>query len=396
MALIEELLPASFKGASFLIASASTVGGRKDSKHEFPNSNRQTIEDLGLSPRVYSIVGWITGPNYIAKRDILLRALETSDVGVLSHPFYGELQRMKSRSFTISETLGDLGRAELSMVFEVSDDLGVPIETENTLSLINTSNDSVLSAANSEIADTWKVDTKFSGNFGSAQSKLGSLTSAFTSNTSVVVQLTDKINAFNADVSDFGNDINSLISQPQALADSITNLVQGVNGLFSTSSQQLAAWKGFFGFGDDDAVTVNQTAGLFQRNKNNNAINQTIQTQALSGSYLAASEETFNNVDELDALSQRLELQFQKVMDAGLIGQDLLDSITDIRENTNTFFNQRRVNLNRIITVNTAQLPARAIAYQYYGESDLGEDIASLNNDANVSFLEGQIQVLTE
>lgn len=396
MTLFEELLPASYKGATFLIASASTDGGRKDQRHEFPNSDRQTIEDLGLLPRSYSIIGLITGPNYIFKRDTLLAALEDGETGVLSHPFYGELQQMKARSFSISESIADLGRAEISMTFEVSNDLGVPIQTENTLSLINFSNDSVISAANIEIVDNWEVDTKFSGNFAAAQSKLAALNAAFSNNSGVIVKAAEKINSFNAQINDFGNEINNLILQPQELADSIINLGQGMNGLYSTAEQQFTAWKEFFDFGDKDTTTMNKTAGLIQRDKNNNTINQSMQSQALSYAYLAASQIDYNTINDLDDIAERLEEQYQKVIINNSIGQTLRDAVTNMRENTNSFFNQQRVNLNRIININTAELPARVISYQYYADSSIGEEIANLNNNANVSFLEGQIQVVTQ
>lgn len=396
MALIDDLLRAAFNDAEFLISSSSTAGGRKDQRHEFPNSDKQTIEDLGLQPRTYNVVGWITEPNYVSKRDALLEALESGEPGVLSHPFYGELGNMKARSFTISETMGELGRAEISMVFEISNSLGTPVETENTLSLINDSNDELQSAASNEIADNWEVDAGFSGNFAAAQDKLGSLSDSYGTVSSVVTQATDKINAFNAQVSNFSENINSLISAPRALADSITNISTGMNALYATAESQFIAWRGFFGFGDDDIQSVNQTAGLTQRDKNNTAINQSMQSQALGYGYLAAAQIDYDTVDDLDQIVEQLETQYQKIVTDNSVGQALRDSITDMRENTNAFFDQRRITLNRVITVNTAELPARVIAYQYYADSSLGEEIASLNNDANVSFLEGSIQVITQ
>lgn len=396
MALLDELLPAAFNDAEFLISSSSTAGGRKDQRHEFPNSDKQTIEDLGLRPRIYSVVGWITEPDYISKRDALLTALESGDPGVLSHPFYGELPNMKARTFTISESMGEFGRAELSMVFEVSDSIGTPVETENTLSQINESNDDLQDAASDEIDDEWEVDEGFSGNFEAAQDKLGALSAAYDSVSSVVTQVTDEINAFNAQVSNFSAKINSLIQTPRALADSIKGISTGMNALYATAESQFIAWKGFFGFGDDDIVSVNDTAGLRQRKQNNTVINQAMQSQALGYGYLAAAQIDYSTVNDLDAISEQLEQQFQKIVTENSISTTLRDAITKMREDTNAYLDQRRVNLNRIIVIDTAELPARVIAYQYYGASELGEEIAKLNNDANVSFLEGPIQVITQ
>ncbi len=74
-----------------LVNSTSTSGGRKDVKHEFPNSTFQTIEDLGARQRIYQIAAIINEPNYINKRDSLLRVLEEGGLGTLIHPFYGRI-----------------------------------------------------------------------------------------------------------------------------------------------------------------------------------------------------------------------------------------------------------------------------------------------------------------
>ena len=68
MALLDQLSPASYKGAPFLVNRVSTSGGRKTVQHDFPNSNIQVIEDLGLSPREYRISAIIAEPNYIQKK----------------------------------------------------------------------------------------------------------------------------------------------------------------------------------------------------------------------------------------------------------------------------------------------------------------------------------------
>lgn len=395
MSLLEELLPASYKGASFLISSSSTNGGRKDQVHEFPNSDRQAIEDFGLLPRSYSIVGWITGDDYIAKRNTLLNALEDGEVGVLSHPFYGEIENIRARSFTISEGMNELGRAEISMQFDISNDIGLPLETENTLALINKSNDTAQDAANEEIANNWEVNTGFSGNFTAAQDKLGELNETYGSASGVVAQSTDEINEFNSQISNFGNNINSLISSPNDLAESIQETSAGMNALYTTAESQFIAWKGFFNFGENETIIVNGTAGITQRNKNDDAINNSMRSQALCYGYLAAAQIKYNTVNELDDIAGQLEEQYDKVI-ALEIDQVLIEAVMNMRENVNSFFNQSRINLSRIITINTAELPARVISFQYYNDSSIGGEIADLNNDANVSFMEGEIQVVTQ
>jgi len=70
--MIDEIHTGSYKGAEFRIKSSSVAGGRKDIKHEFPNSNTQNIEDLGFKPKAYTINAFISEPNYTQKKDRLL------------------------------------------------------------------------------------------------------------------------------------------------------------------------------------------------------------------------------------------------------------------------------------------------------------------------------------
>lgn len=70
--------------------------------------------------------------------------------------------------------------------------------------------------------------------------------------------------------------------------------------------------------------------------------------------------------------------------------------IEDQRKVTQQFFDKQKLDAQQIITVNTQTLPARVIAYQYYGESDLGAQIGILNDEINVSFLSGNIEIFTE
>lgn len=395
MPLLDELLPASYKRVPFFVSSSSISGGRKDQVHEFPNSDKQTVEDFGLSPRSYSVVAWISGDNYKSKRDALLRALEEGGPGVLSHPFDGEVQNVVARTFTLEEKMEELGRAEISIKFVIDGSPGLPKKTENTLGAINLKNNILQKAANGEIKNNWKVNESFMGNFSSAQSKLSSLKDKYNSASVVIVNITDSINEFNSAVSDFSSDVNSLIKDPSRLADSITNVSLGMNALHATGSSQVIAWRGMFSFGDDDQSFQATTTGLAQRKRNNSALNSSLQSQALGYAYLASANSVYSTVDEVEVIAGILEDQYKKITSAS-IGQELRDSLGDLRDITSLYFSDLRITLNRIATVYTQELPARVISFQYYNDSSIGEEIATLNNEANVSFLSGNIQVVTE
>lgn len=400
MSLLDKLLPCSFKGAVWLISSSSLSGGRKDQKHSYPNSDRQTIEDFGLDPRSYNIAGWITSDptddNYIDKRDLLLRAIESEDSGTLSHPLYGILNDMKARSFTIDESMSELGRGEISITFEISDNDGSLIANNDTLSLVSNANDQVVSTINTDTANDFKVDNKFINNFALAQNKLTEYAGKYDDATKTIVTITDNVDAFNALISNFGGEINNLIQTPQNLADSMTNIGKSFNGLYATVESQVIAWKELFGFGDNDIITQNITAPNIQSTKNNSVINRAVKAESLSYSYFAAVRSNYGTTNDLDLASTALETQYEILIQETGMSFELRDALADIRQVSNNYFTSQRITLQRIIKVNTPRLPARVIAYQYYGSSELGQEIARLNSNANVSFIEGEIEIVTQ
>ena len=72
-----------------------------------------------------------------------------------------------------------------------------------------------------------------------------------------------------------------------------------------------------------------------------------------------------------------------------------INDLEELRVITQQFFDGQKVSAKQIISVETPELPARIIAFQYYGNSELGSNIADLNSDINVSNIQGTIDILT-
>ena len=214
-------------------------------------------------------------------------------------------------------------------------------------------------------------------------------------NGEVVTASADAIDSFSSELNDFSASVNSLITNPSNLADSVTSLFNTIDGLYTSVDATVEVLQGFFDFGDNDIEPENTTAIRVESNQNNNVLNGTMQGEALILSYFNATQVTFSTVEDLDELSQRLEDQYQRIITNGL-SEDAKSTITDLRTETQKFFDAQRVSIRQIITVETNIIPARVLAFQYYGSSELGADIAGLNNDPNVSFLEGSTRILTE
>lgn len=88
----EQLLPASFRGVTFLIEDTSTPVGRKVQLHEYPKRDEAYTEQMGKVARVHRVKAYVIGPDCFAQRDKLLKALETEGEGPLVHPWLGQMQ----------------------------------------------------------------------------------------------------------------------------------------------------------------------------------------------------------------------------------------------------------------------------------------------------------------
>lgn len=397
MALLNELQPASFKGVGFLVTAARLSGGRKDVKHSFPNSDKQTIEDLGLSPRVFTLTAVITGENYTQDRDRLLIALEEGGKGTLIHPFYGQLENYVARSYTLLENMEMLGEAKFNITFEINNDPGPPVKSQNTLSLIESGNNAYVLKVAEDIENNYQVTPSFTGNFSNASDKLGNVSSAFGDNTSLLQASASQINSFNNQLNAFTADKNTLLQDPKLLSTDLTSLFGAIDLLYTGAAGTIAVLEKFFTFGDDDVDIQLTTLGRIERNNNNIIINAAVQSVALSYSYFNTGQIDFDTVTDIDEQADKLETQYQKIINAEGLEDDTLFELSNLRTNIQEFFNDQRLRARQIITVNVNTTSARLLSYKHYGDSSQGEQLLELNDiKQNVTFLEGDIDILTE
>lgn len=390
--IIEELYEASYKGAAFRIKSSSIDGGRKDIKHEFPNSDQQNIEDLGRKNRSYNITGFISEPNYTQKKNKLLSALEEGGTGLLVHPFFGNIDNIAARNYSLVESINEVGEATFSMNFEVSGTDGLPSVDSSSKAIVSASNTALQSSLNNSIVEEYTVT--FPSAFTDAKEMLDRTKDYFEEKTRVVQQVTDSINAYSGLVSDYSSAIVSLVNRPQALADSVSNIFQTANTLYDSAESTVLVFRGFFGFDDDVTNPPNLvTASINERKNNRKIIKSYMQTASLGYAYQNIVDIEFNTVEDLLTTANILEAQFEKVVQT--LGGEQLEALSDLRDATQSVIDEIKLSINQVVTVKTVRMPARVLAFSYYGNDGSGEKIVNLNDDGNVSFYEGNIKVLS-
>ena len=124
----DNLLDASFKGAPFKVERSTVRLGRRVKLNEYANGDIPYWEDLGKKAFVFEIEGYIVQNlnndfDYFDERDALIEALDSEDVGILIHPYYGYRIAGVYEEATLSETFKEGGKATFNMTFVEVDEV---------------------------------------------------------------------------------------------------------------------------------------------------------------------------------------------------------------------------------------------------------------------------------
>ncbi len=395
---------ASFRGSPFFIRRSGIEGGRKDSKKEFVNTDRQLIEDLGKKQRIFTINGFIAERrdsvgalimSYAQAREGLLNALEKGGTGVLIHPWYGRIDDVVCRVFSIDENVNVIGEANISITFEISNTDGVPVASEFGRTRVSKFHEGLMESAKESLAKSFSVATPSTTNFLTAISKVDSAVTAMNEATKPIAALSTQINEHTNLLSNLSANVASLVNDPVSLADSINGIMFSIGALYSTAEGTLEAFKNLFNFGDDD-INPNQTTEIaIERKNNNDVLNAAIQVEALSFSYLNASDIEYKTVDEITEQASDLEVQYQKLFDGSIVDGEVIDALTNLRATTQGLFNEQKLTASKIITIRINPMSIRTLAFLNYGTSARGVEIAELNELYDLAFQQGNIKVFS-
>jgi len=387
-----ELKVATYKKVEFLFKSARTNGGVKRQIFSFPNSNRQSIEEFGTAPRSYEIVGIIPFDDYENKKSSLIRALESGGIGTLTHPTFGALDNIKAGEWTINETITELGRAEITMRFDVDNSAGIPQKAANSVAEVDQDNQTLLTGLNTNLADNWDISSP--NNYDDGASAVQSVANSFKSASEGTGQIADQIDEYRRDLDNFTDSINQLIVDPAALANGIGSLFNSLNNLYESPGDSFTAFKNLFNYGDDDPVIIPTTFDLIERKKNRDVMRGAMKAQALGYAYVASSDTEYQTVRDVDQANDELEQQYL-ISIAEDISNASAGNLNKIRTQANATLAEIRISARRIITITTKRIPLSVLAYKYYGNTDLVDTLQLLNNLEQVSFVEGEVEILT-
>ncbi len=120
-----------------------------------------------------------------------------------------------------------------------------------------------------------------------------------------------------------------------------------------------------------------------------------VRTTALSYAYVNAVQVEFDTTNDLDLVQNELEAQYITVRDDQIVSNATQEQLDRTRVQAIKTLDNARVTSKQIITVNTPRIPLSVLLYQWYGNTDLFDVIAELNNVKENAFVEGDIKILT-
>jgi prophage DNA circulation protein len=228
----DNLIQASFKGATFFVSTSDVGVGRRTEIYEFLDRGKPQILDLGEDIEEYRIEGYViqnsdNNYDYFNERDALIFALKSQGSGTLKHPFLGEITAVHVGRARIREDFTNGGVARFSMTF-VEDPVATdvtPIRTSSPEDLVDESNESLQAT----VADSLSSNYTTGGVFSDSTVTLiqdflqNNITSLLTlSNTFVNQFVSEAV----ADIASLINTVDTIIDSPCDIATTITSTAQ--------------------------------------------------------------------------------------------------------------------------------------------------------------------------
>jgi prophage DNA circulation protein len=387
---LDEVLSGKFKDVPFLMTSGQVSGGNKNVVHSYPNSDRQTVENLGRTPRSFPITILLPSFEYTARRDVLLLVLEEKTPGVLIHPFHGRIENAIAGPYTLSEDFTSLGSGTIQVTFLIDNGPGVPQAAGITASAVAKANQLASQAIQTNFSSAYHVTPGFLGSFESATESVRDAALAFQKSQAPLDQASEYLTAAEALAAESA----ALITAPINLALRITDMFERATTLFDDPVNALKHFSGYFGFGDSMTAKVPVTAAQIEVANNKALFDSAMKTQALGYAYQSIVQVEFSTVEDVDSASLALEEQYLAVRDAEGVDTDSRELLSDLRELANQLLDDQKLTARRIVTVRTHPTTARLLAFSYYGNDEQGEAIADINGNG-VSNLSGYVKVLT-
>lgn len=373
--------PASFRGIGFLVADSEHKTGMVSVRHEFPGKAGVVGEILRRGEREFHFNAFVLGADYRAQRDALLKALEQTSPGTLVHPFYGTRTVICDSEVRVLEN-EKRRTARITLSFYESAPETQPASRADGVSGAIGAVSAAIDAANSKFAEVFSVAKKPAFLLDEATAKLGEATDLVQKATKTIRNQAQGIADLALKARRFKADLRDLINTPAKLAERFTNALSFVNGILpGGNSKDLArVFLGIAKFGSDFAAVPVTTANRLQQSKNQTAMVNLVNQQAVASAAGQAVQGTYGSLEEAVALRDELAVSIEAVLDS-TDDDTVFSTFQALKAALVAALPADEQSLPRLVTVTPgAPTVSLVLAYELYGDLSLEEDIIARNH----------------
>lgn len=393
--ILDQMLAASFRGVPFLVSTHTMGGGRKVVVHDFINSDRRYIEDLGALQKSVKFEAVITGAGqeYFDARDAIIRALDTPGPGLLVHPLYGELT-VVALPYTVTEN-EDLGVARISMDFGLDQGPVQAFKAKPSAAAVDVEQESAFDAIQSFFAGAFSLSLKLANNLDRAYSSIASVKSTMSDAQAAVRTVADTARDFAAAVTSLQANAYTLMQSPGQLAQAMRDIYDLTLDMATTPAGQIDFYVSLESFGEG-APAVNPTsAEKIEAKKNQDAFLVAIRSFALAGEASALVANTYTTDSQLSDYMAGFDARYAALSD--LMDVPTLAAMDKLRVATKQYLDTIKPTLARTITMTVPPIPVSVLSYMLYGETVRAGELQAINgNWPTAPQIAGEITVLSK
>jgi len=429
MSIFENYQTASFRNIVFILDDEITEDGRKVVSHEFVNSDRRFVEDLGRIPIIFTIKGFVHGDGSSSgfkERDVLKEALNKKGVGQLIHPVYGSVD-VVADPYSVSSSMRNAGRFDFRMVFRslssnrepfiqpsrgVFGDIISPDQQNLLVTPPVALSENPSFATSSQLADIAQdardVAAKSAEDIfvkATDQDYFDKISEIYQQGLNKIRDVTETIeddvlrSLGLTDIERLFVDPPGFLSNPEILFSELSSLYREISGA-GAFNKWIEAGEDFielFSLGTETkrSEDISSTDG---------ALVSDYEVNALINSYQSAVITDFNTVDELEEAESNIEALYQTVVNDPIEDSiitnvnfpDLKLLLQEIRSTAAIIFSQKEQNVFKVITFDSKRRSFLQTTYDLYGSLDNLTIVANLNPSINASTSRIPIQVVEE